>query len=178
MAPLLVPAGTVDVFRTGKENPNDPQAGMHDPMEPVPNVVPIDTDKPISIGGIDFTPIATPGHTPGALSWQWTTCRKPRYGEKDVPKECVSVVYADSLSPVSSDEYRFSDNPEYVADYRAGLQRLREVKCDILLTPHPSSSKMIERARTGSFEGGMTCVEYADAIEARLDARLAKEAAE
>ena len=48
---------------------------------------------------------------------------------------CAATVYADSLSPISSDSYRFSDHPEYVAAYRAGLERLAALDCTILATP-------------------------------------------
>ena len=119
------------------------------------------------LGNLKLTPIATPGHTPGALTWQWESC------EGDV---CKTIVYADSLSPVSRDDYRFSDHPEYVAEFRAAIARVRALQCDILLTPHPSASNMIERAASGTFEGGMTCVEYADSKTKALDDRLAKEA--
>jgi metallo-beta-lactamase class B len=117
-----------------------------------------------------IAPYQTPGHTPGAMSWSWQSC--------DSAGICKTIVYADSMSPVSSDDYRFSDHPEYVAQYRAGIERLRGLKCDILLTPHPSHSKMIERAATGTFEDGMTCADYANAKTSALDERLAKEAAQ
>lgn len=166
--PLLASPEAAEVFRTGKDDPRDPQAGMHDPMRPAPHVIPIEPGRPVTFGGIAFTPIATPGHTPGALTWQWEAC------DKDA---CKTIVYADSLSPVSRDDYRFTDHPDYVAAYRAGIARLRALRCDILLTPHPSASDMLARARTGSMEGGMTCAEYADSKTKALDERLAKEAA-
>ena len=50
-----------------------------------------------------LTAMATPGHTPGALSWRWESC------DGGV---CRTMVYADSLTPVSRDDYRFSDHPE------------------------------------------------------------------
>ncbi|MEM8725864.1 MAG: subclass B3 metallo-beta-lactamase, partial [Pseudomonadota bacterium] len=81
------------------------------------------------------------------------------------------------MGPVSRDDYRFSDHPEYVAAYRESLARVAQLDCDILLTPHPSASQMLKRAKTGSFVGGMSCKQYADNVEKRLDARLAKEAA-
>ncbi|QDH34702.1 MBL fold metallo-hydrolase [Porphyrobacter sp. YT40] len=167
MAPVLASPEADAVFRTGKDDPRDPQAGMHDPMRPAPHVIPVEPGRPVTFGGIAFTPVATPGHTPGALSWQWESC------EKEV---CKTIVYADSLSAISRDDYRFSDHPEYVAEFRAGLERLRSLKCDILLTPHPSASDMIARAATGSFEGGPTCAEYAASKIKALDERLAKEA--
>lgn len=167
-APVLSSPEAVGVVRSGKDNPADPQAGMHKPMGPVANVVPVAPGIPVHFGGTTFVPIATPGHTPGAFSWQWEAC------EKDV---CKTIVYADSLSPFSRDDYRFSDHPEYLAAFRAGIARVRGLKCDILLTPHPSASDMIERAATGSLEGGMTCAAYADGKTKALDERLAKEAA-
>lgn len=157
-----------DVLKTGEADPQDPQFGMHEAMEPVGVDVIVDEGETVRTETAMLMAIATPGHTPGALSWQWKSCERGG--------ECLSIVYADSLSPVSRDDYRFSDHPEYIAEYRAGLQRLREVKCDILLTPHPSASNMVERATSGSLEGGINCIQYADAVEKRLDARLAKEA--
>lgn len=168
VAPMLASPEAAEVLRTGKDNPRDPQAGMHEPMRPAPNVIAIEPGRPVTFGGIAFTPISTPGHTPGALSWQWEAC------EKDA---CKTIVYADSLSPISSDTYRFSDDPEYVAAYRAGLAKLGALECDILLTPHPSASQMITRARTGTLDGGMTCAAYAESKTKALDERLAKEAA-
>jgi metallo-beta-lactamase class B len=47
----------------------------------------------------------------------------------------------------------------------------------MLLTPHPSASDMLTRARTGTMVGGMTCAAYADSKTKALDGRLAKEAA-
>lgn len=175
-APVVASTIAANVLRSGVADPSDPQSGMHDPMEPARAVVPIAPGQVVTFGGIEFRSIATPGHTPGALSWQWEICGERSYEPAQDPEDCVSIVYADSLSPVSNDEYRFSDHPEYVAEYRAGLQRLREIKCDILLTPHPSASKMLERAATGSLEGGLTCLEYANTVERRLNARLEREA--
>ncbi|MEL7218721.1 MAG: MBL fold metallo-hydrolase, partial [Pseudomonadota bacterium] len=166
-APVLATPIAAEVLKTGKDSPQDPQHGMHGPMKPVTNVITITPETLIVQGGKTFTPIATPGHTPGALSWQWESC------EGDV---CKTIVYADSLSPVSRDDYKFSDHPEYLEAYRAGLDRIKNLKCDILLTPHPSHSKMIQRAKTGSFEGGVTCSEYAAGKHRDLDARLEREA--
>lgn len=159
----------VAVFSSGEDHPEDPQFGMHDPMKPAKVDVIVQDGQSVRSETAVLTAIATPGHSPGALSWQWTDC--------DAAGDCKTIVYADSLSPVSSDSYRFSDQPEYLARYRHGLQRLREIDCNILLTPHPSASGMVKRAATGSLVGGMTCTHYADAIEARLDKRLAEEAA-
>ena len=115
-APVLVGAGAVDVIRTGKDDPRDPQAGLHDPMEPVTGAIRAVADgEQVAIAGVQITGIATPGHTIGAMSWQWESCKDGA---------CITIVYADSLSPVSADEYRFTDHPDYVAMFRGGIARL------------------------------------------------------
>jgi metallo-beta-lactamase class B len=168
-APALVGADAVEVIRSGRDDPRDPQAGLHAPMAPVTGTIRAVADGEIlKLHGLEITGIATPGHTPGAMSWQWESC--------DVGG-CVIIVYADSLSPISADEYRFTDHPDYVAMFRKGVARLRPVECGMLLTPHPSASDMLTRARTGTMQGGMTCAAYADSKTKALDDRLAKEAA-
>lgn len=157
------------VIATGSPAREDPQFGMHVPMRPVPGrlIRRIEPGKPLALAGLAFTPVATPGHTAGALSWQWRSCEAG---------ECLTIVYADSLTPVSSASYRFSDHPAYLKAYRDGLARLAALECDILLTPHPSASGMREKARTGRFTGGESCAGYAARLSAALDARLAEEA--
>lgn len=166
---VAVARAAAEVFRTGKTDPADPQHGTLPPMRPVDVSSEIDDGEIIRVGPIALTALAMPGHTPGALSWTWQEC--------DEASNCRTVVYADSLSPVSADDYHFSDHPAYLADYRVALARLEKLDCDILLTPHPSASDMIARAASGSFEGGMSCKDYAAAVTKRLDDRLEKEAA-
>jgi metallo-beta-lactamase class B len=167
--PLWVGEGAAEVMRTGKDDPRDPQAGLHAAMAPVTGTIRAVADgEVLETTGVTLTAIATPGHTIGAMSWQWESC---------TAGGCVTIVYGDSLSPVSADEYRFTDHPEYVAMFRRGIARLAGLECDMLITPHPSASQMLARARTGSFEGGMTCLAYAASKTKALDDRLAKEAA-
>ena len=165
----------VETMSTGKAHAADPQFGMHEAMEPViGEAYPwFWGDAPYLIDYFGISPIETPGHTPGAMSWRWSAC------DESSVSDCADIVYADSLSAVSSDDYKFSDHPEYVVSYRKGLERLREADCDLLLTPHPSASDMLERMGGESgllLKGG--CGWYPDRIERRLDARLAKEAAQ
>lgn len=168
-APVLAGAGAVGVIRTGRDDPRDPQAGLHAPMAPVTGPIRAVADgEVVKIAGLEITGIATPGHTIGAMSWQWESC--------DVGG-CVTIVYGDSLSPVSADDYRFTDHPDYVAMFRKGVARLSPLECGMLLTPHPSASDMLTRARTGTLVGGMTCAQYAGSKTKALDDRLAKEAA-
>lgn len=168
-APVLVGVGAVDVIRTGKVDPRDPQLGQLEEMAPVNGTVRAIADgEVVRVPGLEITAIATHGHTIGAMSWQWESCDT---------NGCFTIVYADSLSPISADAYRFTDHPKYVAMFRKGIARLRALDCVFLLTPHPSASDMIVRARTGALEGGMTCAQYADSKTKALDDRLAKEAA-
>jgi metallo-beta-lactamase class B len=171
-ATVYTSAEAAPVLRTGKDNPRDPQAGLHDPMTPVTGEIRTVADAGVlTVGEITITAIATPGHTLGAMSWRWESC---------AATDCLDIVYADSLSPVSADDYRFTDHPEYVVTFRQGIARLRAIdasECDMLLTPHPSASNMLARASAGTLQDGLTCAEYASAAERRLDARLAREAA-
>jgi metallo-beta-lactamase class B len=166
-AQLLASPPAAKVFATGAPGGDDPQAGMHAPFRAARVDRVINEGDTARIGGVVLTPIATPGHTPGALSWSWTSC------EEGV---CRRIVLADSLSPISSDKYRFSDHPAYVKAYRNGLAKLADWPCDILLTPHPSASKMIDRfAGRAPLVNTEGCRAYALDIDKRLDERLAKE---
>lgn len=159
----------IGVMATGEDHPDDPQAGMHDPMAPIAKGIPFFYgEAPYLLDYLGISPIETPGHTPGAMSWSWQSC--------DEDGECRTIVYADSLSPVSADDYRFSDHPEYLARYFAGLERLGAIECDILLAPHPSHSRMLKRMRQGELVEPAACANYAIGKAQDLEARLAKEA--
>lgn len=166
-ARLLASPQAAPVLQTGVAADDDPQAGMHDafPAAQVEGIV--REGEAVRLGALTLNPVPTPGHTSGALTWQWTSCEK---------RHCLSIVYADSLSPVSRDEYRFSDHPSYVDAYRASLRKLAELDCEILLTPHPSASHM--RARLIAPDGLIStynCKSFADDVSVRLDKRIADE---
>jgi len=111
----------------------------------------------------------TPGHTPGAVTWHWGSC------DGGV---CRQIVYADSLTPISSDSYRFSDHPAYLAAYRRSIAKVAALDCDILLTPHPSASDLVKRFGAGKpLLDPDGCRKYAAGLSKQLDERLAKEAA-
>ncbi|MBB5734161.1 metallo-beta-lactamase class B [Altererythrobacter atlanticus] len=166
-AKLLTSEAAKPVMESGIAAGEDPQSGMHDPFEAATVDGTVEDGKPVQLGSLVLMPIATPGHTPGALSWQWRSCSG---------STCATLVYADSLSPVSSDSYRFSDHPDYVEAYRDGLAKLAGLDCTILLTPHPSASNMRKRLSFGAPFGEPSCGAYARDVEKRLDERLAEEA--
>jgi metallo-beta-lactamase class B len=156
------------VLRTGKDSADDPQSGMHKPMRPVPKVSLVRDGQPVRVGPLAITPIFTPGHTPGATSWQWQSCEGGH---------CKTIVYADSLSAVSRDGYRFSDHPEYLAAFKQSAARVEALGCDVLLTPHPSASTMrnLLLARDLAAPGLRPCEWYGRSIRGNLLVRLIKE---
>jgi len=168
-AQLVASAAAAEVFKTGAAGSDDPQAGMHKPF-PAARVDRVIADgEHVRLGNLDLIAIATPGHTSGALSWHWGSC------DGGV---CRRIVYADSLTPVSRDDYKFSDHPELVAAFRSSFDKLGKVDCEILLTPHPSASDMRRRMSAGTINPDpAACRTYADELSSRLDKRLAKEAA-
>lgn len=154
----------------GTEHPSDPQKGLLPAFEGVTVDRLIGDGETLKLGGQTLTAIATPGHSPGGTSWRWQSCDKGK---------CVSVIYADSLSAVSADGYRFSDHPDYVAPLRATISRVAALKpCDILITPHPSASALFERlAGEAPLIDTTACATYAAGALNRLENRLAKESA-
>lgn len=166
-ARLIASPRAKPVLETGVVADDDPQAGMHDPFPAATVFQTIEDGEAVELGAIRATAIFTPGHSPGAISWQWRSCE----GEL-----CYWMVYADSLSPVSSDAYRFSDHPEYLAAYETGLERLGRAQCEILLTPHPSHSRMIRRMRTDAMIQPAACAYYAMDKVRDIEARLEREA--
>jgi len=155
-----------EAMRTGQSDPADPQHGMHDPFEPVRVDHIQDRPRGMAVGSNFPVSVSTPGHTLGATTWHWISCE---------PSGCMTIVYADSLSAVSADDYRFSDHPEYVQAFRDGIARLAGLDCDILLTPHPSASGMRDKLLAGDLTSGMDCAAYAADRLARLETRLVEE---
>ncbi len=169
-AKLVASAQAAPVLASGIASSDDPQAGMHAPFPAAKVSSLLAASGKIVLGRLRLTALATPGHTPGALSWQWQSCEAGK-------QNCRWLVYADSLTPISSDSYRFSDHPSYVAAFRAGISRLAVLNCDILLTPHPSSSEMRTRllAPSGLVDQA-ACRTYAANASQKLSKRLATEA--
>jgi metallo-beta-lactamase class B len=167
-ARLLASPAAAPVLASGQSADDDPQKGSLDPFSPARVDGTVQDGEAVRLGDLALTAIATPGHTSGALSWQWQSC--------DEAGQCETVVYGDSLSPVSSDAYRFSDHPKYLATYRASLDRFAGLDCALLLTPHPSASGMRDRILAGGLSDPAACRDYAAGIGKRLDERLAKEA--
>ena len=166
-APVFASPAAAPVLTSGTPGKDDPQFADHATFPPVKVSHTVGDGEAVRTGGMVVHALATPGHTPGAMSWQWQSCEGA---------VCKTIVYADSLTPVSSEGYRFSDHPAYLAAYRSSLARIAALKCNILLSPHPSASGMRDRLLKGDLTDPEGCKAYAARLSKQLDERLAKEA--
>lgn len=177
-APIITSFEGMRVIASGEAGDDDPQFGMHEPMQPIPPssrtikpypILPYrDPSAQSLLDQFGMWPIPTPGHTPGAMSWMWRACED---------EKCRTVVYADSLSAVSREDYRFSEHKRYVAKFFASLQRVADTECNILLTPHPSASSMREKLQGYDLAAawGKPCDSYMRSQRAKLIFRLQEE---
>ncbi|WP_082971564.1 subclass B3 metallo-beta-lactamase [Rheinheimera sp. SA_1] len=167
-------APAAEVLESGNATRLDPQFLELDAMAPVAAVQRIAHGQVLRTGALELTAHATPGHTPGSTSWTWTSCDKGN---------CQQLAYVDSLTAISDDVYKYSDDqahPGYLAAFRAGLKYIATLPCDILLTPHPSASNLWPRldAKQGAataLVNADACRDYAAKASIKLDQRLLKE---
>ncbi len=156
-------------FETGIVNREDPQWGMHKPFPGAKVGIMLSDGFVARQGPLSLTAYVTPGHAPGSTTWSWRSCDG---------KRCVNIVYADSVSAVSAEEYRFSDHKKYVAAFRDSLFKIARLRCDLLITPHPGASNFYDRlAGKAPLIDRSACKAYADRGRKALDERLAKEQA-
>lgn len=164
------PAATA--LERGHSDRSDPQFLSVAKFPPVASVQRIGDGETLRVGPLVLTAHATPGHTAGGTSWTWSSCDGA---------VCRAIVYADSVTPFSDKVYRYSENAGMVAAFRNSLTTLAELPCDILLTPHPSASRLLERLDPASgvaLTDTNACRAYAATGTEKLDARLAKERAD
>lgn len=168
-ATLIVRDAARASIESGTVDPADPQWSSLKSFAPAKVGWTVPDGGRVKVGGVVFTAIATPGHSPGATSWTWRSC--------DAGAACRTIVYADSLTVVSAPGYRFHDHPTEVATLRASIAHVRGLNCDLLITPHPGASNLFARlSGAAPLVDPEGCRRYADAASAALDARLAKEA--
>ena len=173
---VATPAGAA-VLRNGVIGSDDPQ------FDPAGNgrwaklakVGEIADGETVTLGPLEVTAHATPGHTPGGASWSWQSCEG---------KQCHEVVYVDSLNPVSTDGYYFSGDdktPDITPSFAASIARVAALKCDVVLSAHPDASDTMARlaARTpahNTFVDPKGCEQYAAVAGNKLQKRLEDEA--
>ena len=165
---------SAQVLRLGTTTPDDPQHDLKpQPYAGVSKVEVLSDGQTLRVGPLALTAHFTPGHTQGGTSWSWTSCEKDR---------CLHIVYADSLTAVSADNYRFTSHPDLLAGFEKSFAALETMPCDILLTPHPGFSGTLERLETreksgkpDAFIDSDACRKYAANSRQGLAKRLAQE---
>jgi metallo-beta-lactamase class B len=159
----------------GESDAQDPQFGVLNPYPPASNVRVIRDGETLRVGPLAVTAHATPGHTPSGTSWTWTSCEG---------KRCLHLLYADSQTAVSADDFYFTRNKTYPtaeADFARGLAMLERLPCDILLTPHPDASSLFQRiaARDAGSDSSLVnpalCRQFVANARKAVAARMARE---
>jgi metallo-beta-lactamase class B len=166
---MALPAAFV-AYETGVVAKDDPQFGLHEPFPGSRVGMMLSNGFVVHRSPLSLTAWATPGHAPGSTTWSWRSCEG---------KKCLNFVYADSISAVSSDTYKFSKHRRYVSTFRDSIRNIGRLRCDVLITPHPSASNLYDRlAGKASLVDRNACKAYSERGLKALDERLAKEQAQ
>jgi metallo-beta-lactamase class B len=163
-----------ETLSSGQLQANDPQyvADSDEGSFPaVQQLVAVGDGEVVTVGSVDVKAVHTPGHTPGGTTWTWQSCAM---------NVCYDVVYADSLTAVSAQGFKFSESgagDELVAS--AG--KIADLDCDILLSPHPFFFGMedkLERLDEGNpFINNVGCLMYSESLLRWVERRLEAERA-
>ena len=174
-ARVLASEWSARVLSSGTPMAGDPQLGLALPFPAVRGVKTFAFGDTLRVGPIALVPHATPGHTPGGTTWSWRSCDRVR---------CLDFVYADSQTPVSSDEFLFTRSPAYpnaLSDFRRGHATLDRLSCAVLVTPHPSASNLWRRVSptdgvpTPRLVDRAACKRYASTARRLLEERIERE---
>jgi metallo-beta-lactamase class B len=153
-------------LRQGAPTADDPQP-KSDRFGAVQNLKIIADGETVRVGQLGVTARFTPGHTPGAISWTWQSCEGAR---------CLNFVYADSLSAVSEDGFRFTANPALVDSFRRSIAVVEQLPCDVLLAPHPFAIAL--EAKLAAMKKDKTVNPFIDAGACRAFAATQRKAFE
>ena len=173
-AVVIARGADVDALERGRGDRSDPQFLSITGFPRVARVRRIADGEVVTLGPLAVPAHAPPGHTPGSTSFTWDSCEGTR---------CLHLAYAGSVSAISDDVYRFTDeaqHPGVVAAFRQGIAAIAAMPCDILLTPHPEASSLWLRMGAGASQplvNANACREFAAKAGEQLDARIAKERA-
>lgn len=174
-ATVAASSSSARVLREGHLGPDDPQFGSIRGIEPVAHVQVVQDGETLRVGPLELTAHLTAGHTPGGTTWTWKSCEHER---------CLDVVYADSLTPMSADGFRFTGNSTYptvLKDFERSFRILEALPCDILLTPHPDTSALWtrlekrDRGEADAFVDRAACQRFAAAARRDLERRVTAE---
>jgi metallo-beta-lactamase class B len=128
----------------------------------------------VTLGDITITAHATPGHSPGCTTWTMNV----REGDQDH----TAVFFCSATVALN----RLVGNPTYpgiVDDYRKTFERVRDIKGDVFLAPHPEMYDMPgKRARMAQlgpnpFVNAKDFPTYVETLKKDFEASLAKQTA-
>jgi metallo-beta-lactamase class B len=171
-AVMVARGADADAIERGRGDRSDPQFTSIDGFSAVKNVHRIADREAVTLGPLSVTAHGTPGHTPGSTTWTWDSCERTR---------CLHLAYVDSVSAISDEVYRYTDEAQHagvVAAFRQSLATVASLPCDVLLTPHPSVSNMFARIgpkSTAPLVDANACRSLAADAGKKLDERIAKE---
>lgn len=149
----------------GRGGMDDIHFGDKVPFEPFKTDRLLMDGEVIKLGNIDLKVNFTPAHTPGSQSWTWTDTKdgKP-----------VRIAYVDSLSAPG---YKLVNNPRYpfiVEDYRRGIEKVKSLPCDVLMTPHPEASGWNLAKPSAREKNRIHCKEFAGKIGKKISELVRK----
>ena len=178
-ATVAASASGAKALMAGRPTKDDPQFGKDGSsgtFPPVGKVRVVKDLEELRVGDITVTAHLTPGHTPGSTTWTWSSCEGG---------SCVNLVYADSLTAVASDGFRYLGDQTHrdVSEaFKGSIAKVAALPCDLMLSTHPGASGLFDRlkARTASpspdplidKEG---CRAYAATARNNLETRLVTE---
>jgi len=129
----------------------------------------------VSLGGVTLTAHLTPGHTAGCTTWTFPVTIDG--ASRQAMIYCSTSVAANRLVSKS----RGPQYPNIVADYRASFARLKTLKADVLLAPHPEQFNLADKRRRLAAGGPSPFVDPAElgkavaASEADFEKQLARQ---
>jgi len=168
-ARIVALATSRPVLEAGHSFREDPQVELLKPFPAFHVDRVIGDGDNVRIGKLKLTAHSTPAHSPGSTSWTWRSCEQ---------RKCIRIAYADSVTIPVDKDYRLLDHPAHVAEFRAALDKIAALPCDLLVTPHPDISNLFTRlAGAAPLIDTGACAAYAKRGAANLETQLKKEQA-
>lgn len=178
-ATVAMSAAGVRALAAGGPTADDPQYGMGIEANAFPkvgNLRAVGDGETLRTGRLKVTAHLTPGHTPGGTTWTWQSCEGTR---------CLNMVYADSLTAVSSDGFRFTGGngrPDVTPAFLRTIDKVASLPCDVIISTHPGATGLTAKlkARAGgagvaAFMDPAGCRAYADNARTALLRRIDQE---
>lgn len=180
-------AAAAPVLEAGVDLPGDPQYEdlRNYPFPKVAHVHGVQDGETLSVGPLRITAHLTPGHTPGGTTWSWRSCEVGAGGSASA-SSCRDVVFLDSLTAMSTPDFRFTGDahhPDRTASFRASIDKVAALPCDIAVSAHPGFTGVLEKAAARTpdknpFIDPNACRAYAEEARKGFEERVAKERAE